>query len=1633
MSSPSDASATICLCVLARNEDALIGDCLASATPIVHQIVLLDHGSTDRTAEIARTFGAEVIVVPTDQYPVGSRFDAARNLVSPACRCKWILFLDADERLTETTRAAIRRLLSEHPHANGFELPFKHHFCGQWMRYGGWWPGYTRAQLVRHGRWRYNAGLHTGLQVDPPVVRLPADNPDAAILHYSYRDLEHYLTKLNGYTSGEAESLLERNLACGWREEFAALVEDWSAYLDRGHSYGDGLKGEHLAFLSGVYRWLARAKAADRALARGLALDQSTLPTSVEEILLFMLWCVRNPSGRAEILSRPQPSMGRSVPLVWRAPIFGPSGFASEAREFVLGLSDIGLDVLALPEDWRDGSAGLSLESEARLRSLGDAPDAVGVGLAPEIAVVHTLASAAAPIPGARIQICRTMFETDRLPSTWVDRLRQFHEVWVPTEFHRLAFLQSGLDADQLRVVPGAIAAEAFRRERNRWPLPGEERFRFLSVFDWSLHKGWDRLLEAFALEFGGASRERPANLDVGLVIKTWSTRGLTSEQIRGEADAWLRSRFGKGVSDFPNIHFWHERIPEVDLPKMYRSVQAYVLASRGEGWGRPLMEAMAAGLPTIATAWSGPTAYHSDRVGYPLPCQVAPVSEAGAREVPFFRGHNWAEPDTLGLQRLMARIVARPSEARRKGALAARFISRWFSRAKVAQLVAEELKRLQRANPERRPPSSVGQPPAVPSTSQLPERPIQPYPPLLTGAPALPVDFSRRLGRPLRVRWEGDQRIISSLALVNRELCIRLLQHPDIELSLGESPTPWHTLTDSDDPRYARLFQCLGRELSGPPDVTIRHHFPPRWERPPSGKLVVFQPWEYGHLPEGWVDGATAADEIWVYSRWVRDVYVRSGVPAEKVKLIPLGFDPEVFQPHGKPFALPVHRQTRFLFVGGTLDRKGADLLLKAYLGVFRPDDDVMLVVKDTGVNTFYRDGTFAGAFRAAAQDDRLPKVVYLDEDMPSDRLASLYRAASCLVLPYRGEGFALAPLEAAACGVPSIVPSGGPTDDYLNSETSIRIPAIRKLKGKRGVGLDDSLVCVGDPWQLEPDIRALAGALLEAHRRPEILTEVGERAAAHVREGWTWERSELAVRGRLERLTAGPTTIPPQRPTPYGRASAGRNSSIRRRRPRGEWHAGRPALSLCVIARDEAARIGQLLESFLPFVGEMIVVDTGSVDETPEIARAMGARVARMDWPDCFSTARNASLDLARGWWVIVADADDVLPAACGRELVRIVTRHLPKDVGGEAVPEAAYKVQIRIPPGPGESRAAVVDHVKLFPNRDDIRYTYRIHEQVLPAIRGIGLPVLDSGAHLIHQNYDRTPKGQEKKRARDEHLLYLQLQDRPGDAFCLFNLGMTHLEAWRDYEVAAQFLSRSIDRSDPRDSIVNKAYALLHQARATSGEWELAEAVMRKGLSLFPDDEELLYRAGQHYLQIGKPEDARRNLEHLVALSGNSGRSFKSVEADLATCAGPVLLAQLFRHMGDPTHAVQVLEKVVVDHADYWPAHLELATALTHAGRLDDASRVLGCWGAGGHSRRAGPLGGEAGACGSTLTPVAFCCRHRCGSARELTPLPGPRTHSRLPGSRKVQDNFWATALALDIVSLLGPSNMPSLCWG
>jgi FkbM family methyltransferase len=353
-------------------------------------------------------------------------------------------------------------------------------------------------------------------------------------------------------------------------------------------------------------------------------------------------------------------------------------------------------------------------------------------------------------------------------------------------------------------------------------------------------------------------------------------------------------------------------------------------------------------------------------------------------------------------------------------------------------------------------------------------------------------------------------------------------------------------------------------------------------------------------------------------------------------------------------------------------------------------------------------------------------------------------------------------------------------------------------------------------------------------------------------------------------------------------------------------------PAISLCMIVRDNARTLRSSLESIRPWVDEMIVIDTGSTDDTPKIAQDMGARVYHFPWCDSFSAARNESLRHARGRWIFWMDSDDTIDAANGGRLQELGRRDTDPGVLG-------YVMQVHCPGAGRDGRGdmTVVDHVKLFRNRPDMRFDGRIHEQILPAIGAAGGEVVFTDIFVVHSGYDHSPEGQKRKLERDLHLLNLELSERPNHPFTLFNFGMTYTDVGR-YEEACDSLKRSIAHSGCMDSHLRKAYALLVYCQLQGGQREAAEETCRRGLELFPTDVELRFRRALILQESGQLDQAAAIYRSV--LEPQKERYFSSLVRGITGYLTRQNLAVVYQEQGDLDKAKTEWRHITEEVPDY-----------------------------------------------------------------------------------------------------------------
>jgi len=184
------------LIVITKNEEASIGRCLRSAA-FADEMVVVDNGSTDKTVEIARAFGARVIEAP--DWP---GFGPQKNRALDAATGDWVLSLDADEWVEPSLAGEIRAVLVCSDAADGYKIPRSSRFCGRVVRHCGWSPDYV-LRLFRRERGRFSDDkVHEHVDVEGRIVRLK--NP---IEHDSITDFVDAEDKIERYAAAAATAL----------------------------------------------------------------------------------------------------------------------------------------------------------------------------------------------------------------------------------------------------------------------------------------------------------------------------------------------------------------------------------------------------------------------------------------------------------------------------------------------------------------------------------------------------------------------------------------------------------------------------------------------------------------------------------------------------------------------------------------------------------------------------------------------------------------------------------------------------------------------------------------------------------------------------------------------------------------------------------------------------------------------------------------------------------------------------------------------------------------------------------------------------------------------------------------------------------------------------------------------------------------------------------------------------------------------------------------------------------------------------------------------------------------------------------------------------------------------------------
>jgi glycosyltransferase involved in cell wall biosynthesis len=754
---------------------------------------------------------------------------------------------------------------------------------------------------------------------------------------------------------------------------------------------------------------------------------------------------------------------------------WGPSGFATASRNLMIGLTRAGVDVNWLHWVPEQETAELFAQDRALLETLQTGArkhDRALVFHPPTHTSGQEYIEAYSRAFVGDPYACVTMFETDAIPVQWIEMIAERGRLWLPSRFNVETFAAAGVPRELIDLVPIGLDIENLPIDGETLDLPERRAVAFVSVFEWTYRKGWDVLLAAWAQAFTRAD-------DVCLIVRT-SFRSLDVENtIRTHLTQW-----GFDPAKVAPIVVLPKKLTQAHLAALYRSADAYVLPSRGEGFGLPYLEAMALGLPVIGTAWSGMTDFVDAKTGYLIDARLAPItSPMISRIVPIYKDQRWAEPSIPSTVEQLRRVAAQRDEARIIGARGTALARTQFNRTRIGRIAAEALERI------------------VPTTRT-----------------------ARAPGSSGRVALQGDLYTLNGGGSDARGL-LAALDSERFEVAIGpDGDATWMGFIDR--PSAARVRRGLDHPPRGDEPAIVAGAAERLVLPATTGTTIARVAATQATLAPRCAGALRAFDELWVPSQFSADRFATAGIDPARIAVVPPAIDVARWSPQiGGVEVSPNASTLRLLCVIHWDERSGWDVALTAFLRAFEPADDVALTLKVVLEDPLaplpdFQNDVIGAVQRLAPQrlsvigSYPLNLVTGMSQEVDIIQYIGSFDA---LVCTRREIGWGRTLLEAMAVGVAVVAPRPGNHRSFVSEDNAFLYDA----------------AATTSPTRFEPDADALARLLRRLFERREEIVGRTHLARRTVAAGNSLEAVGKIARRRLEARVERPHGIPET--TPY------------------------------------------------------------------------------------------------------------------------------------------------------------------------------------------------------------------------------------------------------------------------------------------------------------------------------------------------------------------------------------------------------------------------------------------------------------------------------------------------------------------
>ena len=391
----------------------------------------------------------------------------------------------------------------------------------------------------------------------------------------------------------------------------------------------------------------------------------------------------------------------------------------------------------------------------------------------------------------------------------------------------------------------------------------------------------------------------------------------------------------------------------------------------------------------------------------------------------------------------------------------------------------------------------------------------------------------------------------------------------------------------------------------------------------------------------------------------------------------------------------------------------------------------------------------------------------------------------------------------------------------------------------------------------------------------------------------------------------------------------------------PPWEEENRQPRISLCMIARNEERFLEACLARVHSAVDEIVLVDTGSTDQTIEIAKSFGAKVLHTQWNDDFATPRNLALEAASGDWILILDADELVEEECV-PLLRKMARN-----------RRASGYHIHFINDYEKGRTHGLTMVRMFRKLEGIHYQYRIHEQVIPSLMKAAEP-LHLGLHpcdvrVIHYGYSAEVIRDRSKLERNERIFREEIEKNPYDSYILYKYGDSLRQCGRPSQEVIPVFERAMQRmlAHPPQSWVQMPYAaetaaLLGLEYAKQEMYAEADRVLRLALKRFIPTPNLFYLGASLATHFERWDEGLEMYQRLLDFRGKV--LVVPIQEGIDSWIAYAGMAACWMGKGDLDRAEELLERARIAKPDWEVSYLLSSGLLLRKKDIEGALGIL-----------------------------------------------------------------------------------------